>query len=83
MSYGWKRRPHWEIKKCKDVFVQNYSDLQGFWKYVFQHIIPLKDNNKPFLKNPRICNPNIDEMIEKELKNVLDLDIIYPIRNSS
>lgn len=45
------------FKTFKSVFSWNYYDLKGFKKDIFQHIIPLKENTKPFRQKPRHFNP--------------------------
>ena len=49
---------------------------------IIQHIIPIKENEKPFKQKLRRINPLLMPLIEKEIKKLFDAKIIVPIRFS-
>ncbi|GJZ63479.1 reverse transcriptase domain-containing protein [Tanacetum coccineum] len=44
--------------------------------------IQLMDDKKPVVQKQRRLNPNMKEVVKKEIVKLLDTDIIYPITNS-
>ncbi|GJQ99467.1 reverse transcriptase domain-containing protein [Tanacetum coccineum] len=44
--------------------------------------IQLLDNKKPVVQKQRRLNPNMQEVVKKEIMKLLDTDIIYPITDS-
>ena len=66
-----------------DNFAWSYQDLRTYDTSIIQHKIPLKPNTKPFKKKLRRLNPTLLQVIEKEVKKLLDAKIIVPIRYSS
>ena len=44
------------LRKYRHVFAWSYDDLKAYRKYLFQHVIPLKENAKPFRQNQRPIN---------------------------
>jgi hypothetical protein len=47
-----------------------------------EHKIPLKEETKPFKKKLRKINPMLLPIMEREVKNLLDAQIIIPLRFS-
>jgi len=56
--------------------------LKTYDTSIIQHIIPLKPRTKPFRKKLRQLKPILLHIIEKEVKNLLDENIIIPLRYS-
>ncbi|GJX78484.1 reverse transcriptase domain-containing protein [Tanacetum coccineum] len=61
--------------KSKLVFAWKTTDIPGICPLFYKHKIQLLDDKKP--------NPNMQEVVKKEIIKVLDTSIIYPIADSS
>jgi hypothetical protein len=46
------------------------------------HRILLEEDHKPSRESQRRLNPNLREVVKKEVIKLLDVDIIYPISDS-
>jgi hypothetical protein len=55
--------------------------LKAYDKTMFQHIIPLKEEENMFKKKIRMMNPKLKTMVKVELEKLNKHGIIYPIRN--
>ena len=42
----------------------------------------MEEGSKPSIENQRRLNPNMKEVVKKEIMKLLDAGIIYPISNS-
>ena len=71
------------LKEHVDVFVWSYEELRTYDTAIIQHKVPLKPNVKPFRQKLRRINPALFPVIEKEVKKLLDANIIVPLRYSS
>ena len=71
------------LKEYVDVFAWSYEYLKKYDTGIIQHKVPLKSNVKPFRKKLRRINPALFPVIEKEVKKLLDAEIIVPLRYSS
>jgi hypothetical protein len=81
--YEEKRRRYVNLmKEFVDVFVWSYEDLNIFDTKIIQHKIPLKAGSKPFRQKMRQFNSMLLPIIEKEVKKMLDANIILPYRYS-
>ncbi|CAM8940997.1 unnamed protein product [Rhodiola kirilowii] len=58
------------------------ADLRGVSPTVCMHRILLEDGAKPSREPQRRLNPIMMEIVQKEIQNLLDADIIYPISYS-
>jgi hypothetical protein len=63
-----------------DIFTWSYDDLKVYDTKVIQHVIPLKEDQKPFKQKPRQINPLLLPLIEKEVKKLFDAKIIVSLR---
>jgi hypothetical protein len=70
------------LKKFSDVFAWKCGDLQNYDTSIIEHKIPLKDETKPFRQKLKQINPILFPIVEKEVKNLLDANIIIPLRYS-
>jgi hypothetical protein len=59
------------MKKFPDVFAWSYEDLKVYDTKVIQHVIPIKEDHKPFKKKLRRINALLVPLIEKEIKRCL------------
>jgi hypothetical protein len=70
------------MKDFPDVFAWSYEDLKVYDTKVIQHVIPIKDDHKPFKKKLRRINPMLFPLIEKEVRKLFDAKIIVSLRFS-
>jgi hypothetical protein len=70
------------LKEFTDVFAWTYEDLRTYDTNVIEHKIPLKEDAKPFKQKLRQINPMLLPIMEKEVKKLLDAQIIIPLRFS-
>lgn len=68
------------FKIYKDVFAWSYEDLNAFDTNIIQHKIPLKSGIKPCKHKLSQINPLFLPSIEKEVRNLLQENIIVPLR---
>jgi len=59
------------------------DDLKGIHLSVCMHCILLEDNHKPTIAQHRMLNPNMQEVVKKEILKLLKAGIIYPISDSN
>jgi hypothetical protein len=59
-----------------------YRDLRTYDTGVIEHKIPLKEKAKQFRKKLRKINPMLLPIMEREVKKLLDAQIIVPLRYS-
>jgi hypothetical protein len=70
------------MKYFPDVFAWSYEDLKVYDTKVIQHVIPIKDDQKPFKQKLRRINPLLFPLIEKEVRELFDANIIVSLRFS-
>jgi hypothetical protein len=61
------------------VFAWTYEDFKTYDTSVIEHKIPLKGEAKPFRKKLRQINPMLLPIMEREVKKLLDSQIIFPL----
>nr|GEV43886.1 reverse transcriptase domain-containing protein [Tanacetum cinerariifolium] len=71
------------LKKHKQAFAWKTTDIPGICPSFWKHNIQLLDDKKPVVQKQRRLNPNMQEVVKKEIMKLLDTGIIYPIANSS
>ena len=70
------------LREFADVFAWTYEDLKTYDTSVSEHKIPLKEEAKPFRQKLRQINPMLLPIMEREVKKLLDAQIIVPLRYS-
>nr|GEX84775.1 reverse transcriptase domain-containing protein [Tanacetum cinerariifolium] len=70
------------LKKHKQAFTWKTTDIPGICLLFCKHKIQLLDNKKTVVQKQRRLNPNMQEVVKKEIMKLLDTDIIYPIVDS-
>jgi hypothetical protein len=70
------------LRQYKDVFAWSYDELKMYDTSIIDHKIPLKLGVKLFRQKLRKINPMLLPVIEKEVKKLLDVKIIVPLRYS-
>nr|GEX90954.1 reverse transcriptase domain-containing protein [Tanacetum cinerariifolium] len=67
------------FKKHKRAFAWKKTDILGICPSFCKHKIQLLDDKKPLIQKQRRLNPNMQEVVKKEIVKLLDTGIIYPI----
>ncbi|XP_058223108.1 uncharacterized protein LOC131332823 [Rhododendron vialii] len=70
------------LKKHKGAIGWSVADLKGIDPSVCMHRIHCEENAKPSRKMQMRLNPNMKEVVMKEVDKLLDAGIIYPISDS-
>ncbi|GJY36940.1 reverse transcriptase domain-containing protein [Tanacetum coccineum] len=70
------------LKKHKEAFAWKTTDIPGICPSLCKHKIQLLDDKKPIVQKQRRLNPNMQEVVKKEIVKLLDTGIIYPIVDS-
>ncbi|GJU72748.1 reverse transcriptase domain-containing protein [Tanacetum coccineum] len=70
------------LKKHKEAFVWKITDIPSIWPLFCKNRIQLLDDQKPVVQKQRRLNPNMQEVVKKEIMKLLDTGIIYPIADS-
>jgi len=63
----------------KDVFAWTYKDLKTYDTKIIQHIIPLKEDAKPFQQKLWKMHPSLESLMKKELNKLLVAKVIFPV----
>ncbi|GKE00682.1 hypothetical protein Tco_1388665 [Tanacetum coccineum] len=70
------------LKKHKEAFAWKTTDIPGICPSFCKYKIQLLDDKKSVVQKQRRLNPNMQEVVKKEIIKLLDKGIIYPIANS-
>ena len=70
------------LREFADVFSWTYEDLKTYDTTVVKYKIPLKEEAKPFRQKLRQINPMLLPIMEREVKKLLQAQIIVPLRYS-
>ncbi|GJX77598.1 reverse transcriptase domain-containing protein [Tanacetum coccineum] len=70
------------LKNHKQAFTWKTIDIPGICPSFCKHKIQLLDDKKPVVQKQRRLNPNMQEVVKKEIMKLLDTSIIYPIADS-
>ena len=71
------------LKKHKRAIAWKISDIQGISPSFCTHKILLEEDFKPVVQPQRRLNPNMKDVVKKEVIKLLDAGMIYPISDSS
>ena len=71
-----------ELKLHSKAIGYTIDDLKGINPSLCMHRILLEDDHKPSIEHQRRLNPNMKEVVRKEVLKLLDADIIYSISDS-
>ncbi|MCO6516781.1 MAG: hypothetical protein J6586_09890, partial [Snodgrassella sp.] len=71
------------LRKHKSAIAWQISDIKGIDPRFCTHKILLEENHKASVQQQRRVNPQIHEVIKKEVIKLLDAGMIYPISDSS
>ncbi|MCH92746.1 hypothetical protein A2U01_0013689 [Trifolium medium] len=70
------------LKKYSEAIGYSIDDLKGISPSICMHKIMLEEDYKPSREHQRRLNPNMSEVVKKEVLKLMDTDVIYPISNS-
>ncbi|GJX88030.1 reverse transcriptase domain-containing protein [Tanacetum coccineum] len=70
------------LKKNKEVFAWKTYDIPSISPSFCKHKINFEDDDKPIIQRQRRLNPNMKEVMKKEIIKLLNVGIIYPIEDS-
>ncbi|XP_075096416.1 uncharacterized protein LOC142174509 [Nicotiana tabacum] len=73
----------WVLTECKTAIGWTIADIKGISPAFYMHKILLEDGHKPSREHHRRLNPNMKEVVKKEVIKWLDAGIIFPISNSN
>ncbi|XP_070049124.1 uncharacterized protein [Nicotiana tomentosiformis] len=71
------------LKECKTAIGWTIADIKGINPTFCMHKILLEDRHKPSTEHQRRLNPNMKEVVKKEVIKWLDAGIIFPISDSN
>ena len=64
------------------MFAWTYEELKTYDTKIIQHVIPIKAGINPCQQPLRKMHPNMEPLIQSELKKLLDAKIIFKVRHS-
>ncbi|GJU84649.1 hypothetical protein Tco_1292195 [Tanacetum coccineum] len=70
------------LKKHTEAFAWKTSDIPGISLSFCKHKINFEDDVKPVIQRQRQLNPNMKDVVKKEIIKLLDVMIIYLIEES-
>ncbi|GJZ00808.1 reverse transcriptase domain-containing protein [Tanacetum coccineum] len=70
------------LKRHKQAFAWKITDIPGICPSFCKHKIQILKDKKPVVQKQRRLNPNMQEVVKKEIVKLLDTSIIYPIADS-
>lgn len=70
------------LRKHKNAIAWTVADIKGLSPSIVMHKILMEDDCKPKIQPQRHLNPAMQEMVRKEVVNLLNAGIIYPILDS-
>ena len=70
------------LKKHHAAIGYTLDDLKGISPTLCQHKINLEEGAKPVRDHQRWLNPNMKEVVRKEILKLLEAGIIYPVADS-
>ncbi|GKA72623.1 reverse transcriptase domain-containing protein [Tanacetum coccineum] len=70
------------LKNHKEAFTWETSNIPGISPSFCKHKINFEDDVKPFIQRQRRLNPNMKEVVKKDIIKLLDAGIIYATEDS-
>ncbi|KAD3337312.1 hypothetical protein E3N88_32832 [Mikania micrantha] len=71
------------LKEHKQAIAWKLMDIKGIHPSFCTHRILMEEDYKPVVQPQRRLNPNMGEVVKKEVLRLLDAGLIYPISDSS
>ncbi|KAF5755478.1 putative nucleotidyltransferase, Ribonuclease H [Helianthus annuus] len=70
------------LRANKEAIAWRLSDIKGISPSYCTHQILMEDDYKPVVQPQRRLNPNMQDVVKKEVLKLLDAGMIYPISDS-
>eukprot|EP00253_Pinus_taeda_P034423 PITA_34423 len=70
------------LQKHSAAFAWEYTDMKGIDPKTCIHHIYIEENSRPIRQPQKRMNPNLREIVKEELKELLNVNFIYPISDS-
>ena len=70
------------LHEFQDLFPTRFSEMKGILGDLGEMKIPLKPDTKPVWQRPYRLNPQYKERVKAELDQMLDAEIIEPVKES-
>nr|GEY80884.1 hypothetical protein [Tanacetum cinerariifolium] len=70
------------LKNHKGTIAWSIADIKWIYSSFYTHKILMEDEFKPSVQPQRRVNPNIKEVVKKEVIKLFDAGLIYPISDS-
>lgn len=70
------------LRQYKSAIGWSIEDIKGISPALCMHRIALEDDHKPVIEGQRRLNPNLQEVVKKEITKLLDAGIIYSVPHS-
>ncbi|KAG7543326.1 Integrase catalytic core [Arabidopsis thaliana x Arabidopsis arenosa] len=71
------------LRKYRKAIGYSLSDIKGISPSLCNHRIHLENESYSSIEPQRRLNPNLKEVVKKEILKLLDADVIYPISDST
>ena len=71
------------LKENKEAIAWRLSDIKGISPAYCNHRILMEDEYKPVAQRQRRLNPNMQDVVKKEILKLMDAGLIYPISDST
>ena len=72
-----------KLRKYRKALGYSLDDIPGISPNLCMHRIHLEDESTSSIEHQRRLNPNLKEVVQKEIMKLLDVGIIYPISDSN
>ena len=72
-----------KLRKYRKALGYSLEDIHGISPYLCIHRIHLEDDSKSSVEQQMRLNPNLKEVLKKEIIKLLDAGVIYPISDSN
>ena len=72
-----------KLRKYRKVLGYSLEDIPGISPDLCMHRIHLEDGSKSSVEHERRLNPNLKEVVKKEIIKLLDAGVIFPISDSN
>ena len=71
------------FKEFKDVFAWTYKNFKTYYTKIIQHVIPLKEDAKPFQQKLQKMHPSLEPLVKKELNKLFTTKIVFLVRHTT
>ncbi|CAA7054032.1 unnamed protein product [Microthlaspi erraticum] len=72
-----------ELRKHRKALGYTLEDITGISPELCMHRIHLEDESKSSIEHQRRLNPNLKDVVKKEIMKLLEAGVIYPISDST